>query len=104
MSHLSLHYVYNVCFCFDLNVGKGDLFGTDLGFENPIIKTNCDVKSLTYCDLQCISLRGLTTVLEYYPEFAEQFRQDILHALAYNLREGYVDQEVSEGTSRVVTS
>ena len=34
-------------------------------------------------------------MLESYPEFASNFRQDIQHELTYNLREGYVDPEVS---------
>lgn len=74
--------------------GKGDLFGTDLGFEDLTVKSSCDVKSLTYCDLQCVFLKGLTEVLESYPEFADKFGQDLQHDLTYNLREGYVDPEV----------
>ena len=74
--------------------GKGDLFGTDLGYVETRVKSSCDVKSLTYCDLQCISLSGLAEVLTMYPEFADQFSSDIQHDLTYNLREGYVDPEV----------
>lgn len=53
-----------------------------------VIKTNADVKALTYCDLQYISVRALREVLEFYPEYASLFTADILHNLTYNLREG----------------
>lgn len=53
-----------------------------------VIKTNADVKALTYCDLQCINLRGLYEVLDLYPEYSHRFVQDITHDLTYNLREG----------------
>ena len=73
--------------------GKGDLFGTDLGYGDAHIKSSCDVKSLTYCDLQCVLLKGLTDTLNLYPEFAAKFTEDIQHDLTYNLREGYVEEE-----------
>lgn len=53
-----------------------------------MIKTNADVKALTYCDLQYISLRGLREVLELYPEYANVFASDIHNNLTYNLRKG----------------
>ena len=31
------------------------------------LKSCCDVKSLTYCDLQCVAIRGITDVLQIYP-------------------------------------
>ncbi|XP_053114719.1 potassium voltage-gated channel subfamily H member 4 isoform X2 [Hemicordylus capensis] len=40
-------------------LGKGDLIGADLPSKDQVIKINADVKALTYCDLQYISLRGL---------------------------------------------
>ena len=93
-SHSNILLKYSIAFCFKLLLGKGDLFGTDLGFDEPTIKSSCDVKSLTYCDLQCVLLRGLVDVLESYPEFAKKFAQDLQHDLTYNLREGYIDPEV----------
>lgn len=54
-----------------------------------MIKTNADVKALTYCDLQCIILKGLFEVLDLYPEYAHKFVEDIQHDLTYNLREGH---------------
>ena len=48
------------------------------------------VPGLTYCDLQCLSIRGLLDVLTLYPEFADKFAQDIQQDITFNLREGYV--------------
>lgn len=53
-----------------------------------MIKTNADVKALTYCDLQYISVRALRDVLGLYPEYGSRFSSDIHHNLTYNLREG----------------
>lgn len=53
-----------------------------------MIKTNADVKALTYCDLQYIGLRGLCEVLQLYPEYASKFTADIHQDLTFNLREG----------------
>ncbi|XP_030076348.1 voltage-gated delayed rectifier potassium channel KCNH4 [Microcaecilia unicolor] len=69
-------------------LGKGDLIGADLPNKDQVIKTNADVKALTYCDLQYISLRGLFDVLELYPEYSNKFIADIHRDLTFNLREG----------------
>ena len=69
-------------------LGKGDLIGSDLPGTDQVIKTNADVKALTYCDLQYISVRGLREVLELYPEYGSVFASDIHNNLTYNLREG----------------
>ena len=53
-----------------------------------MIKTNADVKALTYCDLQYVSVRALREVLGLYPEYGSRFSSDIHHNLTYNLREG----------------
>jgi len=73
--------------------GKGDLFGSDLDYDDPVIKSSCDVKSLTYCDLQCVHLNGLKDALLMYPEFAQRCATDLLHDLTYNLRDGFVDPD-----------
>ncbi|XP_067648640.1 potassium voltage-gated channel subfamily H member 8-like isoform X3 [Haliotis asinina] len=72
-------------------LGKGDLFGTDIAFEEPISISACDVRSLAYCELLCINLKGLLDALALYPEFSEKFAQEIQHDLTYNLREGHDD-------------
>lgn len=71
-----------------LHAGKGDLIGADLPGRDQVIKANADVKALTYCDLQYISLKGLREVLRLYPEYAQKFVSEIQHDLTYNLREG----------------
>lgn len=70
-------------------LGKGDLIGANLSIKDQVIKTNADVKALTYCDLQCIILKGLFEVLDLYPEYAHKFVEEIQHDLTYNLREGH---------------
>ena len=83
-------------------LGKGDLVGCDIsiwlqpngtgntvGPNDVIVKSSCDVKALTYCDLKCINMQGLIEVLRLYPEFQQIFANDIQHDLTYNLREGY---------------
>jgi len=77
--------------------GKGDLFGSDLAYlddeEETIAKSTSDVKALTYCDLQCMSLSGLKQALRMYPELAKQCATDLLHDLTYNLRDGFIDPD-----------
>ncbi|XP_070783776.1 voltage-gated delayed rectifier potassium channel KCNH4 [Enoplosus armatus] len=76
-------------------LGKGDLIGSDLPGTDQVIKTNADVKALTYCDLQYISVRGLKEVLGLYGEYASVFASDIHNNLTYNLREGSQDEGLS---------
>ncbi|KAI4905791.1 hypothetical protein NFI96_024893, partial [Prochilodus magdalenae] len=83
-------------------LGKGDLIGANLSVENRVIKTNADVKALTYCDLQCINLRGLYEVLDLYPEYSHRFVQDITHDLTYNLREGQESHVEGKGNGGMI--
>jgi len=62
-----------------------------------VVKSSCDVKALTYCDLKCIHMQGLVEVLRLYPEYQQEFAHDIQHDLTYNLREGY-EAEVINST------
>lgn len=59
--------------CFE---GKGDLFGADMN-EAPYnaMTSHADVKALSYCELECISAKGLKGVIEYFPEFAPSVMQ-----------------------------
>ncbi|KAG8298896.1 Potassium voltage-gated channel sub H member 4 [Homalodisca vitripennis] len=93
-------------------LGKGDLVGCDISMylstgENGgkcpggpapdvVVKSSCDVKALTYCDLKCINMQGLVDVLRLYPEYQQEFANDIQHDLTYNLREGYEIEQESE--------
>ncbi|KAM4631517.1 voltage-gated delayed rectifier potassium channel KCNH8 [Polymixia lowei] len=83
-------------------LGKGDLIGANMSLDNRVIKTNADVKALTYCDLQCINLRGLYEVLDLYPEYSHRFMQDIQQDLTYNLREGHETHAGLRGNGRVI--
>lgn len=75
----------------DINVHLQNNGGgiTGSGSIDVIVKSSCDVKALTYCDLKCIHIQGLIEVLRLYPEFQHEFANDIQHDLTYNLREGY---------------
>ncbi|KNC28454.1 hypothetical protein FF38_07132 [Lucilia cuprina] len=46
-------------------------------------------EALTYCALKCVHMGGLVEVLRLYPEYQQQFANDIQHDLTFNLREGY---------------
>ncbi|XP_047456684.1 potassium voltage-gated channel subfamily H member 8 isoform X2 [Mugil cephalus] len=88
-------------------LGKGDLIGSDSLMKEQVIKTNANVKALTYCDLQYISLKGLCEVLRLYPEYAQKFISEIQHDLTYNLREGHgadVDWESNGGLVKKLPS
>ncbi|KAM6985036.1 voltage-gated delayed rectifier potassium channel KCNH8 [Aplochiton taeniatus] len=88
-------------------LGKGDLIGSDYLTKEQVIKTNANVKALTYCDLQYISLKGLREVLRLYPEYAQKFISEIQHDLTYNLREGHgadVDWESNGGLVKKLSS
>lgn len=120
----ALHYIYYLCNgsmevvqdgMVVAILGKGDLVGTDItvhlqhgngpgggsqggggggGNNDVVVKSSCDVRALTYCDLKCIYVQGLVETLRLYPEYQQEFANDIQHDLTYNLREGY-EAEVS---------
>ncbi|XP_063377999.1 potassium voltage-gated channel subfamily H member 8 [Cydia fagiglandana] len=117
----ALTYIYYICngsmevMQNDMVVailGKGDLVGCDMNAhlhaynmgqsqnnnqDSVIVKSSSDVKALTYCDLKCIAMNGLAEVLRLYPEYQQEFIQDIQHDLTYNLREGYEAEQESDG-------
>ncbi|KAG8563437.1 hypothetical protein GDO81_016076 [Engystomops pustulosus] len=76
-------------------LGKGDLIGCEVSFEDTVIKANADVKGLTYCDLQGISLKGLRDTLSLYPEYAYKFTSQITQQLSYNLGSSRCEPESS---------
>ncbi|MPC26092.1 Potassium voltage-gated channel subfamily H member 8 [Portunus trituberculatus] len=78
--------------------GKGDLVGSDVDEHlrnggDTVVKSSCDVKALTYCDLKSIFIPGLMDVLKMYLEYQQEFANDIKHDLTYNLREGYDSEQ-----------
>ncbi|XP_070793864.1 voltage-gated inwardly rectifying potassium channel KCNH3 [Pituophis catenifer annectens] len=80
-------------------LGKGDLIGCHISSKEPGVQANADVRGLTYCDLQCLSLSGLLASLELYPEFASKFRRELPCELSYNLGGGSVFQAESPSPS-----
>ncbi|XP_028895692.2 LOW QUALITY PROTEIN: potassium voltage-gated channel subfamily H member 4 [Zeugodacus cucurbitae] len=112
----ALNYIYYLCngsmevIKDDMVVailGKGDLVGSDINVhlvatsngqmtattnsagQDAVVRSSSDVKALTYCDLKCVHMGGLVEVLRLYPEYQQQFANDIQHDLTFNLREGY---------------
>ncbi|GLD69918.1 potassium voltage-gated channel subfamily H member 3-like protein [Lates japonicus] len=70
-------------------LGKGDLIGSDSLTKEQVIKTNANVKALTYCDLQYISLKGLREVMLYLTDELLGVLGVESEDLTYNLREGH---------------
>ncbi|XP_076035151.1 eag-like K[+] channel isoform X2 [Oratosquilla oratoria] len=110
----ALQYIYYLCngsmevVMDDMVVailGKGDLVGSDVDLplrncSDTIVKSSCDVKALTYCDLKSINIPGLVDVLRLYPEYQAEFANDIKHDLTYNLREGYDSEDLELGSGK----
>ncbi|VDP48767.1 unnamed protein product [Schistosoma curassoni] len=85
-------------------LGKNDWFGafleTDVpinGTTNnissssfPIIRSRCDVKSLTYCDLHYIDLITLSEILNQHPRFKAELKSYLYEDLSFNIQEGVV--------------
>ncbi|KER24828.1 hypothetical protein T265_07611 [Opisthorchis viverrini] len=72
-------------------LGKNDWFGTYINtttHPGETIRSRCDVKSLTYCDLQCIDLTSLNQVLDQYPKFKSEFIAYLCEDLSFNIQEG----------------
>ncbi|XP_026836529.1 potassium voltage-gated channel subfamily H member 8 isoform X2 [Drosophila erecta] len=122
----ALNYIYYLCngsmevIKDDMVVailGKGDLVGSDINVhlvatsngqmtattnsagQDVVVRSSSDIKALTYCDLKCIHMGGLVEVLRLYPEYQQQFANDIQHDLTCNLREGYENQDSDIGPS-----
>ncbi|XP_050327544.1 potassium voltage-gated channel subfamily H member 8 isoform X1 [Bactrocera neohumeralis] len=122
----ALNYIYYLCngsmevIKDDMVVailGKGDLVGSDINVhlvatsngqmtattnsagQDAVVRSSSDVKALTYCDLKCVHMGGLVEVLRLYPEYQQQFANDIQHDLTFNLREGYECQDSEIGPS-----
>ncbi|CAL8094429.1 unnamed protein product [Calicophoron daubneyi] len=78
---------------------KNDWFGTYINARldcGQTIRSRCDVKSMTYCDLQSIDLNALNQVLEQYPAFKAEFTDYLYEDLSFNIQEGaekYVDKD-----------
>ncbi|KAK4470956.1 hypothetical protein MN116_006462 [Schistosoma mekongi] len=71
-------------------LGKCDIFGSDMDDMSMLKFSAYNVKSLTYCELQCIALdQQLQEIFNQYPQFRKQFALAISEELSFNLRAGF---------------
>ncbi|CAH8561264.1 unnamed protein product [Heterobilharzia americana] len=71
-------------------LGKCDIFGSDMDDLPTLGFSAYNVKSLTYCELQCIALdHELQEIFDQYPQFKKQFALALSEELSFNLRAGY---------------
>ncbi|KAK9874290.1 hypothetical protein WA026_002642 [Henosepilachna vigintioctopunctata] len=66
-------------------LGKYDIFGENPCLHTTLGKSSCNVRALTYCDLHKINRDDLLDVLELYPEFYNQFINNL--EITFNLRD-----------------
>lgn len=79
-------YIFDIFLLFP--PGKGDLFGIDLQYDEPVLPSSFSVKSLTYCELQGINTLGFINVLSLYPTVAEVLSESVQRELTFNLKDG----------------
>lgn len=65
--------------------GKYDIFGENPCLHTSLGKSSCNVRALTYCDLHKIHRDDLLDVLELYPEFYNQFMNNL--EITFSLRD-----------------
>uniref|UniRef100_A0A3Q3W029 Voltage-gated inwardly rectifying potassium channel KCNH2 n=1 Tax=Mola mola TaxID=94237 RepID=A0A3Q3W029_MOLML len=66
-------------------LGKNDIFGEPINLYARPGKSNADVRALTYCDLHKIFREDVLEVLDMYPEFADNFWNNL--EITFNLRD-----------------
>uniref|UniRef100_A0A8P4KFR6 Voltage-gated inwardly rectifying potassium channel KCNH2 n=1 Tax=Dicentrarchus labrax TaxID=13489 RepID=A0A8P4KFR6_DICLA len=66
-------------------LGKNDIFGEPINLYSRPGKSNADVRALTYCDLHKILREDVLEVLDMYPEFADNFWNNL--EITFNLRD-----------------
>ncbi|CAH8826210.1 unnamed protein product [Trichobilharzia szidati] len=83
-------------------LGKNDWFGAFIDSDStlnnassmsttstfPVIRSRCDVKSLTYCDLHYIDLITLSEILNQHPRFKAELKSYLYEDLSFNIQEG----------------
>ncbi|CAL8070803.1 unnamed protein product [Calicophoron daubneyi] len=81
-------------------LGKADIFGSDIDSEPSLGYSAYDVKSLTYCELQCLPLDSeFFKVLEEYPNFRDEFAEALREELSFNIREGFDNSALGNNSS-----
>ncbi|GFW28378.1 potassium voltage-gated channel subfamily H member 6 [Trichonephila clavipes] len=81
---------HSLCFSLELRElykvsGKDDIFGENPCIHSSVGKSRCNVRALTYCDLHKILREDLLDVLDMYPEFQENFSQNL--EITFGLRD-----------------
>ncbi|KAM4534012.1 voltage-gated inwardly rectifying potassium channel KCNH2 isoform 2-T2 [Odontesthes bonariensis] len=66
-------------------LGKNDIFGEPINLYTRPGKSNADVRALTYCDLHKILREDVLEVLDMYPEFTDNFWNNL--EITFNLRD-----------------
>ena len=92
-THLFVHFATDDTICFirkgfsfsPLFPGKNDIFGEPINLYSRPGKSNADVRALTYCDLHKIFREDVLEVLDMYPEFADNFWNNL--EITFNLRD-----------------
>ena len=64
-------------------LGKCDLFGIEIN-QHPS-RSGYDVRSLTYCELQCLDLTSLVLIFDQYPNFKKSFTDALSDELSFNI-------------------
>lgn len=77
-----------------LFLGKNDIFGEPINLYARSGKSNADVRALTYCDLHKILREDVLEVLDMYPEFADNFWNNL--EITFNLRDVSRFRETAE--------
>lgn len=77
--------MFFVFFLLFLFLGKNDIFGEPINLYARSGKSNADVRALTYCDLHKILREDVLEVLDMYPEFADNFWNNL--EITFNLRD-----------------
>ena len=75
------HFRTFIAICFS---GKDDIFGGDVKEPDVTGKSLYIVRALTYCDINKIELVDLKETLNTYPEFAQEFMDNI--QVTFNLK------------------
>ncbi|XP_057304856.1 potassium voltage-gated channel unc-103-like isoform X2 [Hydractinia symbiolongicarpus] len=64
-------------------LGSGDVFGGHICKNRPLRRADGDIRALMYCEILYLTRESIQEVLKHYPDFAENFSQNI--SLSFNL-------------------
>ncbi|KAK2839745.1 hypothetical protein Q5P01_013485 [Channa striata] len=78
-------------------LGKNDIFGEMIHLFSKPGKSNADVRALSYCDLSTIQREDLLEVIDMYPEFADNFFNNL--ELTFHLRDESAQPPSPQGSN-----